>query len=509
VLPDPRFAEDPPVLDAERVRELPAPHLRRLLYGDTADSEIDRYLLSITEIDRAHIVGLVEAGLMRQAVGAALLREIARLRGTNFDGLRGRHAPRGLYMLYESHLIERLGQATGGALQLGRSRNDLNATSIRLALRRPYLRLTRRVLALLAVLIRRARAYADVTMPLYTHYQRAVPITYGHYLAGVTTSIQRDAAAILAAASELDTSPLGAGAGGGTALPIDTHRTAELLGFSRNADNSIDAVASRDFVLHLIAAAAILGVTISRAATDLLLWTTAEFGMLTLPDSLVGASSMMPQKRNVFMLENVQGRTATAIGAWVAAVASMRSTPFTNSIAVGTEGTRHVWTALESAGDSVDLLRAVVAGARPSREVMLSHAVRGMVVATELANDMVRAFGIDFRSAHRIVGGMVRAAEERNVKLESTVAEWVSERGSARRLVAADPTDAAARANAGGGPGRESLESSLRALRARWSEFARARDGQRRSWDQARIALDRATDEISHTSGDAIHGGVQ
>src|SRR6185369_13149244 len=164
--------------------------------------------------------------------------------------------------------------------------------------------------------------YADVTMPVYTHYQAAVPITYGHYLTGVGFALSRDIAGLMSVIADLNACPLGAGAVSGTSLPIDPARTAGLLGFDQPVPHSIDAVASRDVILRLLSAAAILGVSLSRVASDLLLWTSVEFGFLTVPDTLAGSSSMMPQKRNVYMLEHVEGRSAAALGAFVHAAAA-------------------------------------------------------------------------------------------------------------------------------------------------------------------------------------------
>jgi argininosuccinate lyase len=214
-------------------------------------------------------------------------------------------------------------------------------------------------------------------MPVHTHHQAAMPVTYGWYLLGVATALGRDLDALRTAAAGLDACPLGAGAVAGTDLPIDPARTARLLGFAGPAAHALDAVASRDVPLRVLGAAAGLAVTLSRLAADLQLWSTAEFGFVHFPDRLVGGSSAMPQKRNAFLLEHVRAKPAQALGAWAAAASAMAATPFTNSIEVGTEAVASVWTGLAAAEQAVLLAQVLVAGARtatgPQRTLTLSR----------------------------------------------------------------------------------------------------------------------------------------
>ncbi|HET9770435.1 MAG TPA: lyase family protein, partial [Acidimicrobiia bacterium] len=409
--------------------------------------------------------------------------------------LQGAEARRGQYLLYEDWLVTRLGERTAGILRTGRSRNDLNATVLRLRLRRPVDRLLRETVRLQAVLLAGARRHAATVMPAYTHYQPAVPTTYGHHLAGVASALDRDLDAVSVAASGLDTCPLGAGVGHGTALPIAPARTAALLGFCGPAVHALDAVASRDVVLRLLAAAAVLGVTASRLATDLILWTTGEFGFLELPDELVGSSSAMPQKRNPFLLEHVQGRSARAAGAFVAAATAMHATPFSNSVAVGTEGCAGVEDALEATADSVVLLRLVVAGAKPRPEVMLARAAAGQTTATARAERLM-AEGLSFREAHRLVGRALTDLDE-NLRSSATpvVAEQRRNDGTGPGPAAADPLDpvvdpvAVARAaRYGGGPGAPAALDDLRGRRAAVAAAVAERSRRRREADAALTA---------------------
>lgn len=467
------------------------PTAQRIIFGITADASISVELEHIAQVDRAHLVMLAECGIVDRYCACATLRAIDELRACNFLPLRGRPAPRGVYLLYETHLIEKLGAKVGGILQTARSRNDLNATVLQLRLRGPYMRLLREVLRLQAILLGKARQFADVVMPIYTHYQAAVPITYGHYLAGIAQALERDLASLIAVRTELNCCPLGAGAVGGTSLPINPVRTAGLLGFEQPVRHSIDAVASRDLILRILASAVILGVTLSRLSADLLLWTTAEFGFLSLPDRLVGSSSMMPQKRNPFLLEHVQGRSTAALGAFVTASTAMHGKPFTNSIAVGTEAVAPLWTSLQTIMEGVILTRLVVAGASPEREAMLQRAVDGYTSATELANRLVVDGGMSFRTAHQAVGSLVRdAIEHGGQPLQDVAARWLAEANHPVSIEGLDPVSVAQASVYGGGPGAATLDTCLRSLFTNWSIQVQQMKGQAQAWRAAEAALD-------------------
>jgi argininosuccinate lyase len=483
---------------------------RRILFGGPADASLEVELRPLSQVDIAHLVMLAECGIVDNSSACKLIKEIEALRTCNFEPLRGQIAIRGLYMLYEGYLIQRLGAHIGGILQTGRSRNDLNATVLRLRLREPYIRLLQELLRLQVVLLRRSRRFADVTMPAYTHYQAAVPITYGHYLAGVGWALARDIAGITTGSKGLNICPLGAGAVGGTSLPIKTRRTASLLGFDEPALNSVDAVASRDLILRLLASLAILGVTLSRISADLLLWTTSEFGFLTVSDSLVGSSSMMPQKRNLFLLEHVQGRSTAAIGAFVHSSTAMHSTPFTNSIAVGTEAVSPVWNALRSITEAVTLLRLVLAGAAPQADAMLRAATRGHTSATELANRLATQGNMSFRTAHHAVGKLIRSAlENGGGNLEDLAARWQKAENVSASLGGLDPASVARSSTYGGGPGSDSLNASLKALYAEWVKYNTDKREQVSKWRKAKAALDEAAHNLCAFAGNNNGSGFK
>src|SRR5262249_28798830 len=210
-----------------RIRKPLTPSGQRILLRQNFDQNTLDELLQISFVDQAHLVMLTECGIIQRDRAAQLLGGINRLQQEQFAPLRQKPAVRGLFLLYEDYLIETEGTQVGGILQTARSRNDLNATVLKMKLRRPYLHLLEQCLRLHAILLRRAIKFSDVVMPVYTHGQAAMPITYGHYLAGVATALQRDLDAIFAAGKDIQSCPLGAGAVAGTSFPIQTQRTAE------------------------------------------------------------------------------------------------------------------------------------------------------------------------------------------------------------------------------------------------------------------------------------------
>lgn len=472
-----------------RIRKLLVPKLRRLIFAPLDERHGLDELMHITRVDQAHLIMLAECNVVPGERVARVLNAIHRLRASHFASLRGQESERGIFLLYEDFLIAAEDSSTGGVLQTARSRNDLNATVLKLRLRGPYLAMLEHLLRLIGMLLQKARKYSHVIMPLYTHGQAAMPGSYGHYLLGIAGALLRDCSSLLQSGIDLQISPLGAGALAGTSFPIQPLRTAELLGFEHGPLNSVDAVASRDWVLRLISSAAICAITLSRLATDFSQWTTAEFDFLQLPDELVGSSSAMPQKRNPFLLEHVQGRSAALTGAFVHSAAAMHATPFTNSIAVGTEAVKPAAEALQNLGEMTIIMKFMVAGAQPNQDAMLQRAIAGFTTATELANMLVRECNLDFRSAHHAVGEMVAAAcAHENCSLEEAAAAYFKDHGF-NGPPALHPRLVVSMLRWGGGPGPDSFTACLEHLQGLWRDQREQKSLYGRKWKEAEIAL--------------------
>lgn len=460
-----------------RIKGALARKAQRLYYGPPEEAADREALCLISRVDRAHLVMLAEQKIIPRDEAARLLQTVSEVEAGGFATVLSRSRPRGLYLAYEQAVSELCGPDVGGLLHTGRSRNDLNATTTLLTLRRQGLDVLAEGCRLLTALLSSAGRHLDAVMAIHTHYQPAMPITYGYYLTGVALALHRELELVLHVLRSIRRCPLGAHAVAGTDLELDTARTASLLGFEAGPLHAVDAIASRDVALDTVGTAANVAVTVSRLGTDLQLWSTSELAYLEFPDWLVGSSSAMPQKRNAFLLEYLKARPSRVVGAWVAAVTATKAAPFTNSIEVGTEAMAPVGPALRSTQDLLALTALVVAGAQPRTDAARTAAARGFVNATALANELVRR-GVPFREAHERIGAAVLGA----IYAEG---EWPP-----AGLEQLDLRAAVDRARYGGGPGSraESLAAAWRLRHQLRQQIGVVRDAEQQAVDRLREA---------------------
>lgn len=398
--------------DTGRIKKTLDPIMQDLVFQIPSELLLEAELSYISQVDEAHVLMLTQCGLLTSEDGSAILKVIVNLTSSNFKSLKEKTPVRGLYLMYEQYLIEKVGAKIGGMLQAGRSRNDLSATITKLRSRANLVAIMREGFSLIAEIHARSIELNDVVLPAYTHYQPAMPITLGHYLRAIGTALLRDLESLFSVQPSLDISPLGAGAGGGTTLKIEPLFTAKLLGFLSTSSNSIDAVASRDFILRMLSSSAILGLTLSRCAQDLLLWSTHEFGFIRFPDELVGSSSMMPQKRNPFLLEHIKGRSASPAATFQRSLLAMHAVPYGNSVAVGTEGLRGFDEAIEDIKSSMYILTQHIHLMEPDAKRMKVVAHDSNTCATSLAEKLATSSEMSFRTAHHKIGSMITEAEK-------------------------------------------------------------------------------------------------
>lgn len=393
----------------ERLQSAPAEVIQRYMYQPRIFGDLDGDYAAMQQVNRAHLVMLVEQRILEPEVARQILRALDAMDAEGPRALPITTALEDLHLNIESLLMKRLGAETGGRMHTGRSRNDLYATMHRLKARAMLQRITASLLAVRTQLLDMAEAHAETVMTGYTHLQAAQPITFGHYLCAIADGLARDCGRLLDAYPRLNLCPLGAGALATTGFPVDRARSADLLGFDGLVENSLDCVATRDFAAELMAGFCLVTLTLSRMHHDLHLWTTAEFGFLGMRDDIAGVSSMMPQKKNPAAIEQCRAKPAITLSGLVAFVAATAQTPYTNT-RQNAEALHHFRDSAAEAEASLELTLVVLKGLQVDAERMEQAAAQNFSTFTELADTMVREGGLPFRAAHSVTGALTRLA---------------------------------------------------------------------------------------------------
>ncbi|MHB1527883.1 MAG: argininosuccinate lyase [Acidiferrobacteraceae bacterium] len=312
-----------------------------------------------------------------------------------------------VHMNIEAELITRVGES-GKKLHTGRSRNDQVVTATRLFTRDAIDGLRATLAAAQNALLDLATIEAATVMPGFTHLQVAQPVTFGHHLMAWFEMLERDDDRLIDCRRRVNVLPLGAAALAGTSYPIDRQYTASLLGFETVCENSLDAVADRDFAVELAAVIAILMSHLSRFCEELILWATTQFGFVDLPDSFCTGSSIMPQKKNPDVLELIRGKTGRAYGHLMALLTLVKSQPLAYN-KDNQEDKGPLFDAVDTALSCLQAFGALVPVLRLNRPRLREAAASGFSTATDLADYLAKR-GLPFRSAHDIVGQVVRRA---------------------------------------------------------------------------------------------------
>ena len=319
-----------------------------------------------------------------------------------------------VHMNIENALTKRIG-ITGKKLHTGRSRNDQVATDIRLYLRDAIDSIGPEMTRLQAGLLTVAERECDTIMPGFTHLQTAQPVTFGHHLMAWFEMLSRDYERFMDCRLRLNQSPLGAAALAGTTYPIDREYTADLLGFERPTANSLDSVSDRDFAIEFCSAASILLMHLSRASEELILWTSAQFDFIDLPDRFCTGSSIMPQKKNPDVPELVRGKTGRVYGNLTSLLTLMKSQPLAYN-KDNQEDKEPLFDTIDTVNDCLRAFADMIPAITAKKENMYQAAKKGFSTATDLADYLVRK-GIAFRDSHEIVGKSVAYGIKQNKDL--------------------------------------------------------------------------------------------
>jgi argininosuccinate lyase len=402
-----------------RYAAAPAPSLEELNRSLPVDG---RLWSEDIEASRAWVQALCRAGVLTpeetSTLDGGLLAVRARIAGGETAGATDED----IHTLVERLLYEEVGDVAG-KLHTGRSRNDQVATDTRLWAMRAAHALEEELRALQQALLDQARATVDLIMPSYTHLRRAQPVRVAHWLLAHFWAFERDRQRLNGAIERVSVLPLGSSAISGCGFPVDRTLLKELLGFRATSPNSIDAVGDRDWVAELVFVASLIGAHLSRLAEDLIVFSSQEFGYVTLPEAYTTGSSLMPQKRNPDGLELARGMAARLIGDTTAALAMLKGIPSGYNKDLQ-EDKRLLFSALDALRTLLPATRETVAGIAFHESVLARAVDDEGLLATDLADELVRR-GMPFREAHGVVGRLLRRADEAGIGIRDlTDAQW-------------------------------------------------------------------------------------
>jgi argininosuccinate lyase len=366
---------------------------------------------------KAHAAMLHKVGVLSREDEAAIQEGLDRVAAEIRTGVFPfRDEFEDIHMNVEARLTELIG-APAGRLHTARSRNDQVALDFRMWTRAACRRSVDLILELERALVRRAEEHLETVMPGFTHLQPAQPVTLAHHFLAYVEMFARDAGRFEDAVRRMNECPLGAAALAGSPFPIDREMTAQALGFDRPTANSLDSVSDRDFALEALSAASITALHLSRLAEEIVLWVTPQFGFAALSDAFTTGSSIMPQKRNPDAAELIRAKSGKILGALTQLSMVVKGLPLAYSKDLQ-EDKPPVFEAFDALELSLRAMTGMVLDLRPDVGRLAAAAGAGFSTATDLADWLVRALGLPFRSAHHVTGRAVRRAETLCVELK-------------------------------------------------------------------------------------------
>lgn len=449
----------------------PDPAYRDTVLAPLFEGVKTHYASHMAAINRAHLVMLAETGILSADDALAMANALADIEAkVDIASLRYTGEYEDYFFLVEAELRQRLGDL-GGALHTARSRNDMDHTLFKLALRERGLRLLAQIESLTDVLIGKARAEDRTLIVAYTHGQPAQPSTFGHYLAAAIEVLLRDAKRLQAAMDGLDHCPMGAAAITTSGFPIDRDRVAQLLGFRGPLLNSYGCIASVDYVTGFYSAMKLVFLHLGRLVQDMQFWSAFEVGQLYVPNAFVQISSIMPQKRNPVPIEHLRHLASVTVGRCDTIVNTMHNTPFTDMNDSEGEVQQAGYAAFDSGGRVLDLLAALLPACSIREDRVRRNMDAACVTITELADTLVRAEGLSFRQAHEVAAATARdvivrgealgagfAAFQKAFEKEAGRASGLDENAFAEAVA---PETFVARRARPGGPAPDALAAAL------------------------------------------------
>jgi len=394
-------------------------------FSEPTDAFVARFTASINFDQRmyrqdiqgsiAHAKMLTQAGVLTQSECADIEQGLAEIKTEIENGqFEWSVELEDIHMNIEAALTKKIG-LTGKKLHTGRSRNDQVAVDIRLYVRDEIDGILQEITRLQQGLLSIAEQEADTIMPGFTHLQTAQPVTFGHHLLAWFEMLSRDYERYVDTRKRVNISPLGSAALAGTTYPINRQITSDLLGFDKPSENSLDAVSDRDFAIEFCAASSILAMHLTRMSEELVLWASAQFDFVNLPDRFCTGSSIMPQKKNPDVPELVRGKSGRVYGHLMSLLTLMKSQPLAYN-KDNQEDKEPLFDTIDTVNGCLRAYADMVPALEAKRENMREAALRGFSTATDLADYLTRN-GMPFRDAHEVVGKSVAYGIEQNKDL--------------------------------------------------------------------------------------------
>jgi argininosuccinate lyase len=397
-----------------RFRKPPDPHMMRL---SSAGGAYPRLVPQDVAGGKAHAAELERAGLLTSDESRTICETLDAIAAEVAAGTLAPGAgDEDVHSFIERVLVARIG-STGAKLRAGRSRNDQAANNLKLYLRAGSRRLGGLLADLLDAIATQAEAHSASICPGFTHLQSAQPVTFGHWLMAHGQALSRDASRLQDWEKRAGKSPLGAAALAGSAIAMNPELSAKALGYEGPFENSVDAVGARDHVAEFLFVASMLTTNLSRLAEEVTLWTSRQFGWITLDDAFATGSSIMPQKKNPDIAELSRGRAARLTGDLVTMLGAIKGLPLSYNRDLG-EDKRAAFDAVDVLDEVLPAFTGMIATMEAHPEVMRAQAGMGFALATEIADHLARK-GIPFAEAHEITGAVVRYCEEMGRDLET------------------------------------------------------------------------------------------
>lgn len=354
---------------------------------------------------QAHTLMLYEKQIITKTEAKKILSALESLKNKPVDSDTGSED---IHELIESLVIKKAGMSSGGKMHTARSRNDQVVLDIRMKIRDDINILCNCLLDTIEALVSLAKKHQKTIMPLYTHLQQAQAGLFSHYLLAHADALFRDLDRLYIAYQHVNESPLGAGPVGGTSIPIDRHLTAELLGFDKIIENSIDATSTRDFVAEYISAVAILMTNLSKISEDFVIWSSSEFSFIELADEFTSPSSVMPQKKNPDIMELTRGKTAEIIGNLTAVLSTIKglATGYGRDLQ---QIKSPIWSSSKTVISAVLIFKSIILTLNVNEKRMKKAANDSNLIALDIAERLVKE-GVPFRTTHKIAGSLVKRA---------------------------------------------------------------------------------------------------